>query len=43
MERLHWTWAEIQATPAIELRRLSVYMAVTEARRTGGMLDLPTG
>ena len=36
-----WSWVDLQETPADVAAKMAIYYAVTNARETGGRLDLP--
>ena len=40
MAQTGWSWAQLQQTPADVVERMAVYLAVTEARRSGGAVDM---
>ena len=36
-----WSWHTLQATPADIVQRMAIYLAVQQARETGGSLEFP--
>jgi hypothetical protein len=38
-----WDWATLQETPADVVEKTALYLAVSRARETGGVLEFPDG